>query len=82
MDYFKDVGGVKYTSAPELREGLNHSGFVAHKEQIQPSFDEFWNGLTTNIDEIDRRISEAVVFPPTKPAIAACVMFCMFLCIY
>ena len=82
MDYFKDIGGVKYTSAPELREGRNHSGFVAHKDQIQPSFNEFWNGLTTNIDEIERRISEAVVFPPTKSAIAVCVLYSIFLCIY
>jgi len=69
MDYFKDIGGVKYTSAPELREGLNHSGFLADQSQIQPTFEEVWNGLTTNIDEIARRTGAAVMFSPTRSAI-------------
>jgi len=81
MDYFKDVGGVKYTSAPELREGLNHSGFIAKQEQIQPSFEEFWNGLTTNIEEIEQRINQAVVFSSTKPTIGVCSLFvCILFC--
>ena len=83
MDYFKAVGGVKYTSAPELREGLNHSGFLAKREQIQPSFDEFWNGLTTNVAEIERRINGGAVAtssPPTEPAIVVVVVVSVLLC--
>jgi len=41
MDYFKGVGGVKYTSTPELR-GNN---FVISNTQIPLSFNEVWNGL-------------------------------------
>ena len=78
MDYFKDIGGVKYTSAPELREGFNYSGFIAHVDQIQPSFEEFWNGLTTNLVEIERRTSEATKFSPLKPQIVVCVLLCKF----
>jgi len=76
MDYFKDIGGVKYTSAPELREGLNHSGFLADQSQIQPTFEEVWNGLTTNIDEIARRTGAAVMFSPTRSAIIVGVLLC------
>ena len=78
MDFFKDVGGVKYTSAPELRKGLGGSGFIAHKDLIQPTFDEFWNGLITNVDEIQRKINKAVVFSAAKPAIVICVLFSKF----
>jgi len=78
MDYFKDVGRVKYTSAPELREGLGDSGFIAYKGQIQPSFDEFWNGLTVNVEEIERRINKAVVFAPSLPTIVVCVLLSNF----
>jgi len=82
MDYFKDIGGVKFTSAPELREGLNGSGFIADKRQIQPSFDEFWNGLITNVEEIERRTNTAVIFSPLKPATVVCIMLCKFAYIY
>lgn len=82
MDYFKDIGGVKYTSAPELREGLDHGEFIAHKDQIQPSFEEFWNGLTTNVEEIERRINRAAVYSPVKPAIVVCVLLSKFAHIY
>jgi len=79
MDYFKAVGGVKYTAMPELREGLNGSGFVAKPEQIQPTFEELWNGLTTNIKEIERSINQAGALSPTKRAIVVCILFCKFM---
>ena len=82
MDYFKDVCGVKYTSSPELREGLNNSGFLAKQEQIQPTFDEFWNGLTTNIEEIERRINQAVLSSPSLPAIVVCILFRKFVSVF
>ena len=82
MDYFKDVGGVKYTSAPELRKGPDPSGFVADKDQIQPSFDEVWNGLTVNVEEIERRISRAVAFSPTKLATVVCFLLSKLVHIY
>jgi hypothetical protein len=44
MDYFKDVGGVKYTVLPELRGG----SFVVSKALIEPSFNEVWNGLVAH----------------------------------
>ena len=80
MDYFKDAGGVKYTSTAELRAGrsMKGKGFVVSREQIQPSFDEFWNGLTTNVAEINR----AGAFSPAKPAIVVCVILCKFMSIF
>jgi carboxypeptidase A2 len=41
MDYFKDVGGVKYTALPELRG----NSFIVSTAQIEPSFNEVWNGF-------------------------------------
>jgi len=77
MDFFKEVGGVKYTSAPELRKGVDDSGFIADNDQIQPSFEEFWNGLTTNVAEIERRINgAAAVFSVSKLATLCCVLLC------
>jgi carboxypeptidase A2 len=49
MDYFKAVGGVKYVATPELRG----DSFVADKSEIQPSFEELWNGITTAIATIE-----------------------------
>jgi carboxypeptidase A2 len=41
MDYFKAVGGVKYTATPELRG----NSFVVAASQIELSFNEVWNGF-------------------------------------
>ena len=41
MDFFKEFGGVKYTATPELRG----NSFVAATSQIEPSYQEVWNGL-------------------------------------
>jgi len=81
MDYFKDVGGVKYTSAPELRRGPDVSGFVADADQIQPTFNEFWNGLITNVDEIERRTNEADSSRKSA-AVFAFILFGIFAYIY
>ena len=40
-DYAKAVRGWKYTFTPELR-GI---GFIVAPSEIQPSFEEVWNGL-------------------------------------
>jgi carboxypeptidase A2 len=40
-DYAKGVSGVKYAFCPELRG----NSFVINKDQIDPSFREFWNGI-------------------------------------
>jgi len=82
MDYFKDVGGVKYTSAPELRRGADDSGFIGHRDQIQPTFNEFWNGLITNVDEIERRTNEAQSSRKSAAAVFAFILFGIFAYIY
>lgn len=48
MDYSKGVAGIKYTATPELRG----NSFVAAPDQIEPSFQEVWNGLVAAIDTI------------------------------
>jgi len=50
IDYGKGVAGVKHTFLPELR-GNN---FVISKDEIQPSFEETWNGIVAAITAIDR----------------------------
>jgi len=47
-DYVKVVGGIKYSFTPELRGG----GFNPPKSQIEPSFQEMWNGIVAMIKEI------------------------------
>jgi carboxypeptidase A2 len=49
MDYFKAFAGVKYTATPELRG----NSFIVAASEIQPSFEEVWNGLTTAISTIE-----------------------------
>ena len=48
MDYSKAQAGIKYTATPELRG----NSFVAAPDQIEPSFQEVWNGVVTAIDTI------------------------------
>jgi len=48
MDYFKEFGGVKYTSTPELRG----NSFVVPNTQIPLSFNEVWNGLIVLFDTL------------------------------
>ena len=48
MDYFKALGGVKYTALPELR-GNN---FVVLPDQIPFAFLETWNGIVAAINAI------------------------------
>lgn len=48
VDYFK-AAGVMYTATTELRG----NSFIAAASQIQPSFEEMWNGITTAISTIE-----------------------------
>ena len=48
-DYAKAVSGVVYTFCPELRGG----GFVVNKNQIEPSFREFYNGIYAMVKQIE-----------------------------
>jgi carboxypeptidase A2 len=48
MDYFKGVAGVKYTATPELRG----DGFVVDASEIEPSFNEVWNGFLALFDTL------------------------------
>ena len=48
MDWGIEKGGCKYAFAPELR-GLF---FTANPDQIQPSFEEFFNGVKAMVAEI------------------------------
>lgn len=48
MDYSKARAGIKYTATPELRG----NGFVVPASEIEPSFQEVWNGLIANINAI------------------------------
>jgi carboxypeptidase A2 len=48
VDYFK-AAGVMYTTTTELRG----NSFIASPAQIQPSFEELWNGITTAISTIE-----------------------------
>jgi len=70
------VGGIKYTVTVELRGG--DSGFVVDKSDIQPSFNEIWNGLTTHIDAISTSAatSRAVHVSSNTLAVATGVYFC------
>lgn len=49
MDFVKEKAGVKYSYTPELRG----PGFNPPKNQIQPSYEEFWNGFKKLITEIE-----------------------------
>jgi carboxypeptidase A2 len=49
QDYSKGTSGVKYTFTPELRG----NSFVVAADQIQPSYEEVWNGVTAAIAVID-----------------------------
>jgi carboxypeptidase A2 len=49
MDYSKARAGIKYTTTPELR-GNN---FIIAASEIQPSFEEVWNGVTATITAIE-----------------------------
>ena len=48
-DYIKGVYGVKYPICPELRG----NSFIIDASNIQPSFEEIWNGITTMIYAIE-----------------------------
>lgn len=48
MDYSKAQAFVKYTTTPELRG----NGFVIAASEIEPSFQEVWNGVTATIAAI------------------------------
>jgi carboxypeptidase A2 len=48
MDFSKARAGIKYTTTPELR-GNN---FIISADQIQPSFEEVWNGLIATFNAI------------------------------
>jgi carboxypeptidase A2 len=48
MDYSKGRAGIKYTTTPELR-GNN---FIIAASEIEPSFQEVWNGVTATISAI------------------------------
>jgi carboxypeptidase A2 len=49
MDYSHGVAGVPYAFTPELR-GNN---FIIAPEQIQPSFEEVWNGIVATVRAIE-----------------------------
>lgn len=49
QDYSKETAGVKYTFTAELRG----NSFIVPADQIQPSFEEVWNGVTAAIATID-----------------------------
>jgi carboxypeptidase A2 len=49
QDYSKSSAGVKYTFTPELRG----NSFIVAADQIQPSYEEVWNGVTAAIAIID-----------------------------
>ena len=49
QDYAKATSGIKYTFTAELRG----NSFVAAPDQIQPSFEEVWNGVTALIATVD-----------------------------
>lgn len=53
MDYFKEISRVKHTATAELR-GSSYGGFIVDSRQIQPSFNEIWNGLTANVKAVER----------------------------
>jgi carboxypeptidase A2 len=48
MDYSKGKAGIKYTTTPELR-GNN---FIIAASEIEPSFQEVWNGITATFAAI------------------------------
>lgn len=48
MDFSKANAGVKYTYTPELR-GNN---FVIAATQIEPSYQEVWNGIVATINTL------------------------------
>ena len=48
MDWAVEKGDAKYAFTPELRGDF----FTAEPEQIEPSFQEFYNGIKAMVDEI------------------------------
>ena len=48
-DYFKGVYGTKYPICPELRG----NSFIIDASQIQPSFEEVWNGVVEMVAAIE-----------------------------
>jgi carboxypeptidase A2 len=50
MDYSKGVAGVKYTYTPELRG----NSFAVAATNIQPSFEEVWNGVVATVSGIEK----------------------------
>ena len=48
MDCAVEKGDTKYAFTPELRGDF----FTAEPEQIEPSFQEFYNGIKAMVDEI------------------------------
>ncbi len=48
QDWAKGVLGVKYPFLPELRGG----GFDPPASEIQPSYEEMWNGIVAYADDI------------------------------
>ena len=55
-DFARGVAGVTFSFTPELRDrganGLPYS-FVPPKTEIQPAFEETWNGFVAMMDGID-----------------------------
>lgn len=49
IDYGKGVAGIKYTFLPELRG----SNFIVPPSEIQPAFEETWNGIKAAIAAIE-----------------------------
>ena len=51
VDYGKGGAGIKYSYTPELRG----DGFDATVDDIWPSYDEVWAGLTAMIRQIENQ---------------------------
>ena len=48
-DYVKGAHDVKYPICPEIRG----NGFIVNEDQIQPSYEEMWNGFVAHVVEIE-----------------------------
>jgi chloramphenicol O-acetyltransferase len=46
------VDGIKYAFTVELR---GNSTFTPPDTEIQPSYEEFWNGLVAMVDKIEEK---------------------------
>ena len=50
MDYANGKAGIRYSCTPELRGPL----FNPSPEIIEPSYQEFWNGLVAMVEAIEQ----------------------------